>query len=121
MKKTTIVIAVVMLVVAGCAGYVWLGRPVAEVFAVQRGPAVSAVYGTVKVQPAVRMMVRSRNAGTVRLSQTNTGTEIVAGMDVKEGWTLARIDNPELDRELVKVEADLKAGEEKGRLGPPSL
>ncbi|MFA6560852.1 MAG: efflux RND transporter periplasmic adaptor subunit [Verrucomicrobiia bacterium] len=121
MKKTTIVIAVVMLVVAGCAGYVWLGRPVAEVFAVQRGPAVSAVYGTVKVQPAVRMMVRSRNAGTVRLSQKNTGTEIVAGMDVKEGWTLARIDNPELDRELVKVEADLKAGEEKGRLGPPSL
>ena len=115
-----IVIAVVILAVASVLGYGWLGRPVAEVFEVQRGAAVSAVYGTVKVQPAVRMMVRSRNAGTVRLSQTNSGVEIVAGMDVQEGWTLARIENPELDRELVKVEAELKAGEEKGRLGPPS-
>ncbi|MBI5683445.1 MAG: efflux RND transporter periplasmic adaptor subunit [Verrucomicrobia bacterium] len=121
MKKLTMVIAVVVLAVAGGLGYGWWGRPVAEVFAVLRGPAVSAVYGTVKVQPAVRMLVRSRNAGTVRLSQTSEGTEIVAGMDVKEGWTLARIENPELDRELVKVEADLKAADEKGRLGPPSV
>lgn len=120
MKKILIVIAVVVLVIAGGLGYGWMGRPVAEVFAVQRGEAVSAVYGTVKVQPAVRMMVRSRNAGTVRLSQTSAGVEIVAGMDVKEGWTLAQIESPELDRELVKVEAELKAGEERGRLGPPS-
>lgn len=120
MKKSIIVIAGIVLVVTGFFGYRWLARPVAEVFAVERGTAISAVYGTVRVQPTVRVMVRSRSAGTVRLSQTSAGTEIVAGMDVKEGWVLARIENPELDRDLVKLEAELKAADERARLGPPS-
>jgi RND family efflux transporter MFP subunit len=93
---------------------------VAEVVTVKRGTATSAVYGTVKIQPTVKMLVRSRNTGAVRLAQMSTGAEIVAGMEVKEGWTLMRIETPEMDRELTKMEADLKAAEERGRLGPPS-
>lgn len=120
MKKTIIVSAVVILAVAGALGYVWLARPTAEVFAVQRGAAVSAVYGTVRVQPAVRMVVRSRNAGTVRLAQTSAGTDIIAGVEVKEGWPLARVESPEFNREVARVETDLKVGEERARLGPPS-
>lgn len=121
MKKLLIVIAVIILAAAGGAGYVWWGRPPAEVFAVRLGPAVSAVYGTVKVQPAVKMMVRARNSGIVRLAQTKVSADIIAGMDVQEGWPLARIESPELDREVSKVETDLKVGTEKARLGPPSM
>ncbi len=120
LTKRNVVIAAVVIGIIGLVCYQWFSRPVVEVVAAQRGTAISAVYGTVKVQPTVRMMVRSRNAGIVRLSRMGTGAEIVAGMEVKEGWVLARVDNPELDREMVKVEADLKAGEEKARLGPPS-
>ena len=121
MKKTIAIVAVVGLVVAGGLGYAWMGRPMAEVVAVQRGVAVSAVYGTVKVTPTVRMLVRSRNIGVVRLAQTSAGADIIAGVEVQKGRTLARIESPDLDRDLVKAEADLKAGEEKALLGPPSL
>ncbi|MBI5397068.1 MAG: efflux RND transporter periplasmic adaptor subunit [Verrucomicrobia bacterium] len=120
MKKPIVVLGVIVAAGLGWFGYEWLARPVAEVFAVQRGTATSAVYGTVKVQPTVKMLVRSRNVGAVRLSRMSTGAEIVAGMEIREGWTLARIESPELDRELIKVEADLKAAEQRCQLGPPS-
>jgi len=120
MKKLIIIIGILAAGVLGYFGYRWLGRPVAEVFAVQRGTAISAVYGTVKVQPTVKMLVRARNAGSIRLAQMKSGAEIVAGMEVKESWTLARIETPEMDRELTKVEADLKAAEQRQQLGPPS-
>jgi len=120
MKKHILIAGAVAIACAGYGGYRWLARPVAEVVMVKRGTATSAVYGTVKVQPTVKMLVRARNAGAVRLARTSTGAEIVAGMEVKEGWTLARIETPEMDRELTKMEADLKAAEERGRLGPPS-
>jgi RND family efflux transporter MFP subunit len=121
MKKKTMVVAAAVLLMTVGLGFGWLGRPVAEVIAVQRGTAVSAVYGTVKVTPAVRMLVRARNTGTVRLAQTSAAADIIAGVEVQKGWVLARIESPELDRDLIKAEADLKAGEERAQLGPPSL
>lgn len=119
-KKPTIILAAVAVVITGYFGCQWLARRVAEVAIVKRGTVISAVYGTVKVQPTVKMLVRSRNTGAVRLARMSTGAEIVAGMEVKEGWTLMRIETPEMDRELVKIEADLKAAEERARIGPPS-
>jgi RND family efflux transporter MFP subunit len=68
----------------------------------------------------VRRAIRVRTTGVIRLGRTPSGAEFAAGMDVEEGDLLGVIENPELDRELVKVEADLKAGEEKRQLGPPS-
>jgi RND family efflux transporter MFP subunit len=120
MKKAIIVMGLAVVAWAALAGYRWWSRPAAEVFAARRGTAISAVYGTVRVEPTVRRAIRVRTAGVIRLGRIPSGAEFAAGMDVKEGDLLGVIENPEMARELVKAEADLKAGEEKQRLGPPS-
>jgi RND family efflux transporter MFP subunit len=108
------------LVVVGGGAYWWLARPVAEVYVVQRGTAIAAVYGTVKVQPSIRMNVRAFSSGFIRFGKPNGKDLLVLDMEVKEGQVLAKIENPDLVRELTKSDADLKAAEDRFRLGPPS-
>ena len=43
--------------------------PVAEVATVRRGTALSAVYGTVRIEPAFVVHVRAQNAGFIRLAE----------------------------------------------------
>ncbi len=42
--------------------------PVAEVATVRRGTAISAVYGTVRIEPAFVVRVRAQNDGFIRLA-----------------------------------------------------
>ena len=58
--------AVLLLVFA--AAY-YLLMPVAEVAAVRRGTAISAVYGTVRIEPAFVVRVRAQNDGFIRLAE----------------------------------------------------
>jgi RND family efflux transporter MFP subunit len=122
MKKTILIIAIcASLGAAAWPIYRLLARPVAEVCVVQRGTAVSAVYGTVRVTPKVRLIVRARTGGSIRLAQNAAGTDLAPGMPVEEGQLLGSISSPELERELTKGESDMKAAEERQRLGAPSL
>src|SRR5437660_224524 len=43
--------------------------PVAEVVTVRRGTAISAVYGTVRIEPAFVVRVRAQNAGFIQLAE----------------------------------------------------
>ncbi len=99
----------------------WVLRPTAEFCVVQRGTALSAVYGTVRVTPEVRLIVRARTGGTIRLAQNDKGEETSPGMLIAEGGLLGNISNPDLERELTKGESDLKAATERQSLGAPSL
>src|SRR5215471_8756283 len=50
------------------AAYFFL-MPVAEVAKVRRGTAISAVYGTVRIEPAFVVRVRAQNDGFIRLGE----------------------------------------------------
>src|SRR5580698_8698474 len=120
MKKRNAILAVfILLAVAATLYGQWASRPVAEVYVAQRGTAISAVYGTVKVVASLTINVRARSSGIIHFADfvaTNTTT----GLDVKQGDLLATITNEDLEREIAKAEADLSASEERQRLGPPT-
>jgi RND family efflux transporter MFP subunit len=119
MKKTVILAALIISATAALLYGVWAARPVAEVYVAQRGTAISAVYGTVKVVAVLTVNTRARENGIIHFSDRvakNTGV----GFEVKQGELLGTIANEDLDREITKAETELKAAEERSRLGPPS-
>jgi RND family efflux transporter MFP subunit len=119
MKKTVLVAVLIISATAVILYGLWASRPVAEVYVAQRGTAISAVYGTVKVLASLSINVKARSSGTIRFTElvlTNT----FVGLDVKHGELLATIINEDLDREIAKAESDLKAAEARQKLGPPS-
>ena len=65
-----------MLVLA-VAYYFFL--PVAEVAKVQRGTAISAVYGTVRIEPAFSPHVRAQNSGFIQLAEPFAAGDVPAG------------------------------------------
>ncbi|HUJ72283.1 MAG TPA: efflux RND transporter periplasmic adaptor subunit [Verrucomicrobiae bacterium] len=119
MKKTVILAALILSVTAAVLYGLWASRPVAEVCAAQRGTAVSAVYGTVKVVATLTMNTRARESGIIHFSDRVAKNSVV-GFEVKQGELLGTISNNDLDREITKAETELKATAEKIRLGPPS-
>src|SRR5947207_15987556 len=58
--------AALVLVIA--LAYYFL-MPVAEVVTVRRGPAISAVYGNVRIEPAFVVRVRAQNDGFIQLAE----------------------------------------------------
>jgi len=119
MKKPIILAALILSATALILYGLWAARPVAEVYVAQRGTAISAVYGTVKVVASLTMNTRARESGIVHLPD-RIAKNAVIGLEVKQGELLATIANEDLDREIAKAETDLKATEERLRLGPPT-
>ena len=119
MKRTVIPGALIVSATAMVLYGAWAMRPVAEVYVAQRGPAISAVYGTVKVLASLTVNIRARSSGIIRFSDF-VATNSVAGLEVKQGQLLATILNEDLDREIAKAETDLSTAEERQKLGPPS-
>jgi RND family efflux transporter MFP subunit len=120
MKKSAILAALIISTTAAVLYGLWATRPVAEVYVVRRGTAISAVYGTVKVVASVTMNLRARNSGVIRFSDP-VAKNAAVGLEVKQGELLATITNEDLDREITKAEADVKAADERSRVGPLSL
>ena len=120
MKKTVILAALIISATAAILYGLWTSRPVAEVYVAQRGTAVSAVYGTVKVVASMTINTHARNSGTIHFSD-RVATNATVGLVVTQGELLATIVNEDLEREIAEAEAELKAAEERQRLGPPSL
>ena len=89
--------------------------PVAEVAIVQRGTAISAVYGTVRIEPTLVIPVRAQNAGFIRLAPSvrrarrdREGTE--------KGELLATIADEATARQLKQARADLQAARQRAEL-----
>jgi len=93
---------------------------VVEVFAVRRDTAISAVYGTVKVLPALTFNIRARAAGVLRYTDALAKEASLIGREVKAGEALGEVINDDLDRAYTKAEADWNAAQQRQQLGPPS-
>jgi len=90
--------------------------PVAEVAVVRRGTAISAVYGTVRIEPAFVVHVRAQNAGFIQLAEEFSAGRGAIGKSVTKGQLLASIADETTARQLKQASADLQAATERAKL-----
>lgn len=94
--------------------------PVAEVATVRRGTALSAVYGTVRIEPAFVVHVRAQNAGFIRLADAFSAGRGAIGKSVEKGQLLATIADETTARQLKQARGDLQAAMQRAALPLPS-
>jgi RND family efflux transporter MFP subunit len=94
--------------------------PVAEVAIVQRGTAISAIYGTVRIEPSLVLPVRAQNAGFIQLAEVLSAGRGAIGRSVEKGELLATIADEATARQLKQARADLEAARERAQLPLPS-
>jgi RND family efflux transporter MFP subunit len=107
------------LVLVFAAAYYFL-MPVAEVATVRRGTAISAVYGTVRIEPAFVVRVRAQNDGFIRLAESFTAGRGAIGKSVEKSQVLATIADEETARQLKQARADLQAAVDRAAVSLPS-
>src|SRR5437867_4634973 len=95
--------------------------PVAEVAAVRRGAAISAVYGTVRIEPAFVVHVRAQNSGFIQLADPFSAGRGAIGKTVEKGQLLATIADEATARQLKQARADLDAAIQRAAVPLPSL
>ena len=106
--KTAVLLAALLLALV----FYW-SRPVAEVERVKRGTAISAVYGTVRIEASFVNHLRAQNAGFIRLSEPLVAGRGAIGREVQKGELLATIADETTARQLKQAQADLQAAEER--------
>ncbi|MGZ5538513.1 MAG: efflux RND transporter periplasmic adaptor subunit [Chthoniobacterales bacterium] len=94
--------------------------PVAEVALVQRGTAISAVYGTVRIEPTFLIHVRAQNAGFIRLADKFAAGRGAIGLPLEKGELLATIADETTARQLKQAQNDLQAAMQRAELPLPS-
>jgi len=94
--------------------------PVAEVATVRRGTAISAVYGTVRIEPAFVVHVRAQNSGFIQLAEPFSAGRGAIGKSVEKGQLLATIADEATARQLKQARADLDAAVQRAALPLPS-
>ena len=94
--------------------------PVAEVARVQRGTAISAVYGTVRIEPAFAPHVRAQNSGFIQLAEPFSAGRGAIGKSVEKGQLLATIADETTARQLKQARADLQAAIQRAAVPVPS-
>jgi len=108
-----------LLVLICGVGYYYF-MPVAEVALVRRGTAISAVYGTVRIEPAFVVHVRAQNAGFIQLADEFSAGRGAIGKSVTKGQVLATIADETTARQLKQARADVQAAAERAKLPLPS-
>src|SRR5256884_1204844 len=94
--------------------------PVAEIAVVRRGTAISAVYGTVRIEPAFVVHIRAQNSGFIQLAEEFSAGRGAIGKSVTKGQLLASIADETTARQLKQARADLQAATERAKLPLPS-
>src|SRR5215510_15633450 len=118
-SKSILWIGGAALVVLFALAYFFL-MPVAEVAMVRRGTAISAVYGTVRIESAFVVRVRAQNDGFIRLAEPFSAGRGAIGKNVEKGQLLATIADEGTARQLKQARNDLQAGEQRAALPLPS-
>jgi RND family efflux transporter MFP subunit len=107
-----------LLVLLGAIAYFLV--PVAEVASVRRGTAISAVYGTVRIEPTFVLPIRAQNSGFITLAESLGAGRGAIGKHVAAGELLATIADEATARQLKQARADLDAGRQRAQLTLPS-
>lgn len=115
------------LILAGVAAFLvifaiiyFTTLPVAEVAIIQRGTAISAIYGTVRIEPSLVLPVRAQNSGFIQLAEVLSAGRGAIGRSVEKGELLATIADEATARLLKQARADLQATRQRAELPLPS-
>ena len=117
-KRLLWVVVALLILICGVAYYFFM--PVAEVAVVRRGTAISAVYGTVRIEPAFVVHVRAQNSGFIQLAEEFSAGRGAIGKSVSKGQQLASIADESTARQLKQARADVQAATERAKLPLPS-
>jgi RND family efflux transporter MFP subunit len=117
-RRVLLVGGALVVLLFAIAWYFFL--PVAEVARVQRGTAISAVYGTVRIEPAFSPHVRAQNSGFIQLAEPFSAGRGAIGKNVEKGQLLATIADETTARQLKQARADLQAAIQRAALPVPS-
>ncbi len=113
--RTILIVAVLIF-----AAIYYFTLPVVEVEKVRRGTAISAVYGTVRIEPAFVIRIRAQNSGYITLADSLAAGRGAIGKSLKKGELLATIADETTARQLKQARADLEAEMERAKLDVPS-
>jgi RND family efflux transporter MFP subunit len=103
-------VVLTILALCFCAG----PRETAEVAEVKKGEAISAVYGTVSVEPIHQVIVKSQTAGVI------DSLKVQAGEMIDQGALLMTIGDPALAHELKTAQVNLESALQRKQIGPSS-
>src|SRR5437660_7583151 len=103
-----------------CALAYYFLLPVADVVTVRRGTAISAVYETVRIEPAFVVRVRAQNDGFIQLAEPFSAGRGAIGKSVEKGQLLATIADETTARLLKQARADLQAAIQRAAVPVPS-
>ncbi|MEP6698155.1 MAG: efflux RND transporter periplasmic adaptor subunit [Verrucomicrobiota bacterium] len=117
-KKSISVAVGALLLLLGVVYFLTLS--VAEVAVIRRGTAISAIYGTVRIEPTFVIRVRAQNAGFIQLADALSTGRGAIGKTVQKGDLLATIADETTARQLKQARADLQAATERADLPLPS-
>jgi RND family efflux transporter MFP subunit len=119
-RSKNFILAGVAVALVALAGIYFATLPVAEVVPVQRGPAISAIYGTIRIEPSLVLPVRAQNAGFIQLAEVLSAGRGAIGRNVEKGELLATIADETTARQLKQARADLQAAQQRAELPLPS-
>jgi RND family efflux transporter MFP subunit len=119
-RSKNLILAGIAMVLVIIAIIYFATLPVAEVAIVQRGTAISAIYGTVRIEPSLVLPVRAQNAGFIQLAEVLSAGRGAIGRSVEKGELLATIADEATARQLKQARADLQAAKERAELPLPS-
>jgi RND family efflux transporter MFP subunit len=108
-RSKNLILAGIALVLLILAIVYFATMPVAEVAIVQRGTAISAIYGTVRIEPSLVIPVRAQNAGFIQLAEVLSAGRGAIGRNVEKGELLATIADEATARLLKQARADFQA------------
>src|SRR3954468_9482519 len=119
-RSKNLILAGVAVALVALAGIYFATLPVAEVVPVQRGTAISAIYGTIRIEPSLVLPVRAQNAGFIQLAETLSAGRGAIGRSVEKGELLATIADEATARLLKQARADLQSATLRAELPLPS-
>ncbi|HEY2138896.1 MAG TPA: efflux RND transporter periplasmic adaptor subunit [Chthoniobacterales bacterium] len=119
-RSKNVILAGIAAVLVIFATVYFATLPVAEVAIVQRGTAISAIYGTVRIEPSLVIPVRAQNAGFIQLAEVLSAGRGAIGRSVEKGELLATIADEATARQLKQARADLQAATQRAELPLPS-
>lgn len=101
-----------LVLTGGAFAFQWLNRPVAEVYRVGRGTAVSAVYGTVNISPQAAMTYYAQSTGYIHIDPNlGQGGVKAQGLAIKNGQLLGTIEDEPTARALATAKTEYQAAE----------
>ena len=119
-KKTRLIAGGVVLALVALWAWGYALRPAAEVYVARRGTAVSAIYGTVRIEWTYSVPIHAQNNGYIQLAEGISSGQASIGTRVKKGQVLGTIVDETTSRALNQAKIDLEAAEAKQRVGPAS-